>query len=71
MRGLTGSKMTLKRNGQFPLTLALSPRGKVVQMENQLRGERGQSHRTFSLILDGVTYMPFYRDKSLPGWFQE
>jgi len=37
------SIMNQKTVDSFPLTLALSPRGKCVQLENQLRGERGQS----------------------------
>jgi len=44
MRGLTWSEFDEPENsGFFPLTLALSPRGKCVKLENQLRGERGQS----------------------------
>jgi len=35
--------MRNQKTVDFPLTLALSPRGKRVKLENQLRGERGQS----------------------------
>ena len=56
MRGLTGllSNEAEEKNVKFPLTLALSPRGRIVQLENRLRGERGQSQDTSSLIPDRV-----------------
>jgi len=42
MRGLTWSESDEPENsGFFPLTLALSPRGKRIQLENQLRGGEG------------------------------
>ena len=40
----------------YPLTLALSPRGTVVKLENRLRGERGQSKGTCNPIPDLAKY---------------
>jgi len=42
--------------GSFPLTLALSPRGKRVQLENQLRGRGDNRKKIHSFISDRVKY---------------
>jgi len=41
----------------FPLTLALSPRGKRVKLENQLRGRGDNRKKVHSTISDRVKYM--------------
>jgi len=40
----------------FPLTLALSPRGKRVKWENQLRGRGDNRKKSHTIISDRVKY---------------
>gem|GEM_PF-1556626 len=48
--------MNQKTVDSFPLTLALSPRGKRVQLENQLRGRGDNRKKIHSIISDRVKY---------------
>ena len=57
MRGLTWSSSDEPENsGLFPLTLTLSPRGKRVQMENQLRGRGDNRKKIHNIISNRVKY---------------
>ncbi len=46
--------MNQKTVDSFPLTLALSPRGKRIKMENQLRGRGDNRKKIHSIIYDRV-----------------
>ena len=48
--------MRQKTVHSFPLTLALSPRGKRVKLENQLRGRGDNRKKIHSIISDRVKY---------------
>ena len=48
--------MNQKTVDSFPLTLALSPRGKRVKLENQLRGRGDNRKKIHSFISDRVKY---------------
>jgi len=52
--------MNQKTVDSFPLTLALSPRGKRVKLENQLRGRGDNRKKIHTIISDRVkyTYVP-------------
>ena len=48
--------MNQKTVDSFPLTLALSPRGKCVKLENQMRGRGDNRKKIHSLISECVKY---------------
>ncbi len=45
-----------KRVDSFPLTLALSPRGRRVKLENQLRGRGDNRKKIHGIISNRVKY---------------
>ena len=58
MRGMTRSERDGPEigRGSCPLTLALSPRGTFVKLENRMRGERDNRKTIDSLISDCGKY---------------